>query len=165
MDIKSPFAAHYFQEVNPGEWYCPSTKQRIIGDILKFYLKTWGAPRLPLSPEMTDVSMGKNFKWQHCEAGVIIFDPDHVHDRPTSEACYLEKLDSPLVRALLQSQQLVTVSQVNGTAVTALNAMIANIKMLEQSAQTTINEAEAQLHGIDALAVTVQNVIDALPAK
>jgi len=46
-----------------------------------------------------------------------------------------------------------------------LSAMLANIKLLEQSTQTTINEAEAQLHGIDALAVTVQNVIDALPAK
>jgi hypothetical protein len=165
MNIKDPFAAQYFQEVNPGEWYCPTTKQRIIGDVLKFYLKVYGAPRLPLSPEQTDVVAGKNFKWQHCEAGVIIFDPDHVHDRPTNDACYLEKLDSPIVRALLQSQQLVAVSQVNGTAATALTAMLANIRLLEQSTQTTINEAEAQLHGIDALAVTVQNVIDALPAK
>ncbi len=158
MDIKDPdFAARFFQQVTDGDWYCPTKRQHIIGDILKFYRKTWGAARLPLSAEMTDVA---GIKWQHCEAGVIIFDPSHVHDHPAGDPCYLARLDDPMVQRLFAKQQIV----ITGNAGTALDALLANITLQKQTLEQVAGDLTALEHGTDAAAVTVANIKTALAA-
>jgi N-acetyl-anhydromuramyl-L-alanine amidase AmpD len=127
LQITDPFAQAFFKDAGGKGWFCQKTGFYIGGAILDYYCRIQGAARLPLSNEIKDIKDHPEIAYQLYEAGVIIFDPNHVLDGPTSDRCYMVKFSSPIVQSRLVTpivqplQQRLTAAQ---TQVTQLQAQL-----------------------------------------
>jgi hypothetical protein len=82
LQLTDPFAQAFFQDAGGRGWHCTKTGYYIGGAILDFYRQIQGAPRLPLSNEIKDIKDHPEVAYQIFEAGMLVFDPNHVIDAP-----------------------------------------------------------------------------------
>ena len=94
------FAATYFSIISNDVWHCKTTNQDIAYGILSFYRSIQGAPRLPITGE---ISLGAGAVYQVFEAGIIIYDPERKRDVGPAGfgSCYMVMLNSDLGRKIL----------------------------------------------------------------
>jgi len=99
LHITDPFAKAYFTQVAEDRWHCVKTNIDVAKDILSFYRRIGGAPRLPLTVEKSDIP---GVVYQVFESAVIVYDKDHMYDRPAGfDPWYLLKLNSELAKKIL----------------------------------------------------------------
>lgn len=128
LELSDAFAQAYFKDDGARGWLCPRTGHHIGGAILDYYRSIQGAPRLPLTDEVKDVP---GCAYQIFEAGMIIFDPNHVVDAPAGLGrCYMVKLSDSLPQKYL-------VQPVKDQ----LNNALAQIKVLQQQLLAAQNSA------------------------
>lgn len=135
LQLSDPFAKAFFQDAGGKGWHCTKTGFYIGGAILDYYCQIQGAPRLPLSNEIKDVQGHPEVAYQIYEAGMIVFDPNHVIDAPTGFGrCFLVKFASPLVQNRL-------VAPVVQPLQVKLNDALAQVKVLQAQLVVTQNSA------------------------
>jgi N-acetyl-anhydromuramyl-L-alanine amidase AmpD len=108
LQITDTFAATYFTDAGNGRWNCKVNNLHVMGDILNYYRRIQGAPRLPLTNENRNIP---NVAWQAFEAGIIVYDPRKLLDHPAIPGnCYLVKFSDKIAQDFLLRKQLVAVS-------------------------------------------------------
>lgn len=150
LQLTDPFAQAFFQDAGGKGWHCTKTGFYIGGAILDYYCRIQGAARLPLSNEIKDVSGHPEVAYQLYEAGVIIFDPNHVLDGPTSDRCYMVKFSSPIV----QSRLVAPIVQPLQQKLTAAQAQILQLQQQLLAAQdstplvTELKDTLSKIHDL-----------------
>jgi N-acetyl-anhydromuramyl-L-alanine amidase AmpD len=100
LQITDPFAKLHFEEKSENRWHCKQTNHDVHDAILKFYRRTGGAPRLPLTDEQRDIP---GVVYQVFESGIIAWDNDgsfdHVSGFPFD--CYLVKFEDARAHHIL----------------------------------------------------------------
>ena len=100
LQITNEFAKTHFERIDENRWHCRPTNHDVIGGILKFYRRTGGAPRLPLTDERRDIP---GVVYQVFEAGIIAWDVDGSFDHVSgfSDGCYMIKFEDARAHHML----------------------------------------------------------------